>query len=611
MAMTILPASDASATSREPRARNIWLGAIAIFLMTCVAYLPAMNGQFIWDDDQYITENITLRTWAGLYHIWFDLGATPQYYPMVFTTFWIECRLWGIEPVAFHLGNVLLHALGAILAWRVLRRLRVPGAWLAGAIFALHPVEVESVAWITERKNVLSGALYLASMLTYLRFTGVEQLRNEPMASRWGVYALSLALFAAALLSKTTACTLPAALVLLLWWKRARLSVRDLAPLVPFFIMGIGLGLLTAWFEREHVRAAGPDWDFSLLDRCLIAGRAFWSYLSKLAWPAPLMMVYPRWTIDDQVWWHYVYPMSAVALGLSLLLLRKRIGKGPFVAAAFFAGTLFPALGFFNVYPMLFSFVADHFQYLASLGPIALVAALATMATRHVHRLVRCTMAVLLLGVLGALAWKQCHVYTSRFALWSDTVRKNPEAWVAHGNLAVELVHTGDFAAALRHAQRSLELRPQGYRAYNTMAMALEGLGQVDEAIENYRRAISLDPNTREAYLNLAGALHARGDLDGAEQVLREAMKAHPEYGGPWHNLAVVQLARNQLAAAMVSGQQALRRDPYNADTHYLMGILLLRANNRDQAIAHLTAAVQLNPQHDRARQELRRLLPR
>ena len=334
---------------------------IVVFL----AYQPAWQGGLIWDDDAHVTKP-ELRSWHGLYRIWFDLGATQQYYPLLHSVFWIEHKLWGDAPLGYHLVNILLHAMAALMVAAVLRRLEVPGAYLAAAIFALHPVQVESVAWITELKNTLSAVFYLSAAMLYLRF---DQERKKPF------YAGALVLFVLGLLSKTVTATLPAALLVIFWWKRGKLSWRrDVLPLVPFFVLGAAAGLFTAWVERKLIGAEGAAFDLTFIDRFLIAGRVIWFYLGKLFWPANLIFIYPRWNIDQAVWWQYLFPAAALLLAAALWVLRRR-WRGPLAGLLFFVGTLFPVLGFFNVFPFIYSFVADHFQYLASLGVIALVSA--------------------------------------------------------------------------------------------------------------------------------------------------------------------------------------------------------------------------------------------
>ena len=301
-----------------------------------------------------------------MYRIWFELGATQQYYPLLHSAFWVEHNLWGDATLGYHLVNILLHAAAAVMVALVLRRLSVPGAYLAAAVFALHPVHVESVAWITELKNTLSIVFYLGAVLSYLAF-------DRTRKTRWWLGALGL--FVLGLMSKTTAATLPAALLVIFWWQRGRLSwQRDVRPLAPFFVLGLLAGLLTAWVERKLIGAEGAAFDLTIVERCLLAGRAIWFYLGKLFWPTELIFIYPRWQVSQAVWWQYLFPAAALLLLAGLWALRRRC-RGPLAGLLFFVGTLLPALGFCNVYPFLYSFVADHFQYLASLGPITLAAA--------------------------------------------------------------------------------------------------------------------------------------------------------------------------------------------------------------------------------------------
>ena len=357
---------ESSSTTGVQQRREMWLLLPVLLLAVMAAYYPAWHGGMLWDDDGHITRS-DLRSAAGLGRIWFDLKATQQYYPVVHSVFWLQHRLWGDDMLGYHLVNIILHGLSAFLIAVILQRLSVPGAWLAAVIFALHPVHVESVAWVTELKNTLSGVLYLSAMLVYLRF---DQARKRHL------YAGALALFVLALLSKTVTATLPAALLVIFWWRRGRLEWRrDVRPLVPFFVIGAAGGLLTAYVERTLIGAQGAEFQFTIVERCLIAGRAIWFYLGKLFLPINLMFIYPRWQVSQAVWWQYLYPAGVLVLLAALWRMRKR-SRAPLAAMLLFCGTLFPVLGFFNVFPFRFSFVADHFQYLASMAVIALFSAI-------------------------------------------------------------------------------------------------------------------------------------------------------------------------------------------------------------------------------------------
>jgi protein O-mannosyl-transferase len=610
------PATAGRAPERAPVAPSVWraflVPAAGLLLLTLVAYLPALGNGFIWDDDDYVTANPTLRSFTGLMRIWFEPGAVPQYYPLTFTSLWIDYHLGGLEPFGYHLVNVLLHAANAVLAWRVLLRLAVPGAWLAAALFAVHPVHVESVAWITERKNVLSGLFYLGTLLSYLRFAGIGRTSSEQSsdAERRRAYVAALVLFAAGLLSKTVVSTLPAVLLLLLWWKRGRLTLRDAMPVLPFFVLGAGLALITVELERGHVGAVGRDWDLTFVDRCLIAGRAVWFYLGKLAWPDPLIFIYPRWTIDRSVAWQYAFPVGGFALAGALFALRGRIGLGPFVALAFFVFTLGPALGFVNVFPMRYSFVADHFQYLASLGPLALVAALAALGTsRAAMDLTRSRaasgVAAAVLAVLATLTWAQSRSYRDLRSIWTDTLAKNPEAWMAHNNLGLLLADEGRVAPAMEHFRAAIAIKADDAFARNNLGRLLAGEGHLDAAIVQLKEAVALEPSSAETWSNLGNAFAAQGRYEDAAKSYERAIAARPAFADAYSNLGNVLFLTGNPSAAIQAYQNAVLLDPGFADARYNFGVALASADRLDEAATQLSAAIQLRPSSPEAHHQL------
>jgi tetratricopeptide (TPR) repeat protein len=499
-------------------------------------YLPAIRGGFIWDDDDFVIKNTTLRDLHGLYRIWFEVGATLQYYPLVYSTFWIEYHLWGLNPTYYHVANVLLHALGSFLLWRVLTRLEVRGAAIAAALFALHPVGVESVAWITERKNVLSGVFYFTAALAYLRFArdfkpeGTES--GSPGSPRdWRWYLLAAVLFICALLSKTVTCSLPAALLLVCWWKRGRLSRQDIVPLLPFFAIGIFFGLLTAWMERHFVGAQGAAFTLTFIQRCLIAGRALWFYVAKLVWPLTLTFIYPKWQVSPAIWWQWLFPAASIALVAALWFARRRIGRGPLVAVLFFAGTLFPALGFFNAYPMRFSFVADHFQYIACVGLLALAAAgIAGWVERLVKRFpASVLLPALLLLALAFLTLRQCEMYSSHEKLWQVTLARNPDSFIAHNNLGNLLLRRGLLDEAMKHFQRVTQLEPDYEVGHYNLGNVLLWRGRPDLAIVQYQEALRTAPRYIAVHNNLGNVLFALGRSAEALTHYEAAMRLDPK----------------------------------------------------------------------------------
>ncbi len=511
-------------------------GAAALVALTVLAYLPALRAGFVWDDDLHVTQNEVLRTWHGLVDIWLRPGAILQYYPLTHTSWWIQYHLWGLAPLGYHLVNVLLHGASAAVLWLVLRRLCVPGAWLAAAVFALHPVHVESVAWVTELKNVQSGFFYLLALLGFLRWGLADDA--EPGGGR-RVYAASFLCFVCAVLSKSVTCTLPAAVALALWWKRGRLAPGQVVALAPLAVMSVAAGALTASWERRYVGAVGAEWTLSLPERCLVAGRALWFYAAKLAWPVELAFIYPRWTLDPHAGWQWLFPLGAVAVLVALAALRRRLGPAPLVAALYFVVTLGPALGFVDFYPMRFSFVADHFQYLASIGLLTLLVAAGTVATARISPTARGSLAGVVLATLGVLVWRQAGVYRTPETLWRATLAKTPSAWMAHNNLGLVLQGEGRSEEAAEHYREATRLRPTYPEALYNLGNVLAAEGRLAEAEAPYERALALDDGFAAAHNNLGNVLVMEGKIEEGKRHYRRALEINPEYADARRNLAV------------------------------------------------------------------------
>jgi protein O-mannosyl-transferase len=584
-ALTPPPAAASAGKGRAASARIMrfltasphrgWLFGVLIVASTVVAYLPALRGGFVWDDDSWTT-NISglLRDASGLRAIWCKTTAMQQYYPLTGTTFWLDFQLWGLRTLPYHVENVLIHAVAALLFWRLLRRLHVPGAWLASAIFALHPVMVESAAWITERKNVLSLVLYLGALLAYGRSTRFWEGANDAPGEaknlawkQWGTWALALALFAAALLAKTTTFSLPAVVLLLCWWKRGRIRWgTDVLPTLPFFGLAIGLSLVTAWLEKYHLNATGPEWSISFPGRCVISGRVFWFYIGKLLWPAGLCFVYPRWQPDPGQLRNWFHLLSAVGLIFVLCLARGRMGRGPVTALLYYVGTLFPLLGFLNAYGMRFSFVWDHWVYLPSLGLIALVAALAAGATARFRAPgLLFGFAVVLLPTLVLLTWRQGGMYKNMETLWRTTLARNPNSFMVHNNLGLLLFARGHVEEAVAHYRRALELEPNNCEAFNNLGNALFRQGKAEEAISQFRKALELRPGDAEVHDNFATVLLHQGREDEALAHYRKALETWPNDARAHGNLGSLLLQKGQPREAMAHYQAALQLQPTNA----------------------------------------------
>ena len=614
---------------RSSRARRVWLGGAFLVLLgsTLVAYFPAWHGGPLWDDEHHLTRP-ELRSLHGLWRIWFDVGATPQYYPVAHSAFWAMQRLWGTDPLGYHLVNIVLHASSAFLLLVILRRLAVPGAALAAIVFALHPVQVESVAWMTELKNTLSGAFYFSAALAYLAF-------DTSRRRRW--YGLALGLFALALFSKTVTATLPAALLVVFWWRRGALRVReDVVPLVPFFALGLTSGLTTAWLERTQIGAEGAAFQFTAIERGLIAGRAIWFYLSKLVWPAHLTFIYPRWHVSQAVWWQYLFPVAAVALVVALVAWRAR-SRAPLAAMLLFIGTLFPALGFVNVYPFLFSFVADHFQYLACSAIIALGSAAVIGIARKwrldldldvTGRLPAAGTAMLVLvGVpLAGLTWQQSGQYADAETLYRTTIARNPDCWLAYNNLGMilqtsagaALERAGDsssgrltpestraFVEAVGDFHEAIALKPDLWQARNDLGRALLALGRVDEAEASLTEALRLHPNDADVHYNLGLVLSKMGRPVEAVSEMRESLRLQLDRATFHVGLADALLAAGDLEGAIAAYREAIQLDPTDAETHNSLGAALGRAGHVDAAVGEYETALRLDPGHARSNNNL------
>jgi Flp pilus assembly protein TadD len=571
-----------------------------LLVATLAVYQPAWHGGFLWDDDAHVTE-AALRSWDGLRRIWLDLGATQQYYPLTHSAFWVMHRLWGDWTTGYHLVTIVLHALSACLVWLILRQLMIPGAALAAAIFALHPVHVESVAWITELKNMLSGVLYLGATIAFLRFDETRSRR---------ACALAAGLFALALASKTVTATWPAAMLVIAWWRHGRVDWRrDALPLAPFAVAGVASGLLTAWVERAFIGAQGVEFQFTLVERTLIAGRAIWFHLDNLLWPANLMFVYPKWDVRQDVWWQYLYPLAALGLLAGCWAWRTR-SRAPLAALLLFVGTLAPALGFVNVYPFRFSFVADHFQYLASIAVIAFGAAgIAIAARRSVGPGTLANAAVLLVvaAPLAGLSWRESRQYADAETLYRTTIDRNPGAWMAHHNLAAIKARgsAADVAIAVTHATEAIRLNPTEADAHNTLGIALQRQGRPAEAAAQYAEAIRLRPGRASAHNNLGTVRQAEGRLEEAAAHYAAAVRLEPRYGEAHRNLglALQGLGRNEEAIARL--REAVRLEPGSAVAHDALGTAFLRQRRPDDAIAEYRAAVAADSSYAEAHNNL------
>ena len=557
-----------------------------------VSYFPALQGGFVWDDVIFSEEPV-IHAPDGLRSIWFapaEIKNEGHYWPLVYTSFWLEHKAWGLNPVGYHAVNILLHLVNCLLLWRLLDRLAIPGAVLIAAVFAVHPLHVESVAWIIEGKDVLSAALYLTAVLTWMRFD------KSPGPGR---YALTLALFAAGLLAKSVVVTLPVALLIWHWWQRGRIAAADLLRLAPFAAVGVAITLadLSFYASREPLELS-----YSLVERGLIAARALWFYAGKLVWPVDLAVIYPLWEIDPGDLLAWAYLAGAAALAVGLWMARRRIGRGPLAGALFFAVTLAPVLGFVDYGYMQFSFVADRFQYLGGIGVLAVLIGAAAHGTRKLPdagRMTAAGLAVVLVLGLALLTWRQAGIYRDEVTLFSHIVARNPRARDAHLNLRNALIESGRDEEGMAASRIAVEQRPESADAHSNLGLALMNLERFEEAGAALRRARELDPEHQSSLQNSAELLRKQGRYEEAVEAYRIVLQHDRRYALAYAGLgdALYQLQRYEAAIEALGMSLEIQPGlPFAGKLYLLMGRAARSLGHLDRAESHFRDAVEIEP---------------
>jgi tetratricopeptide (TPR) repeat protein len=601
-----------------PSGLNLYLpaGVALIVVAVFISYFPSISGGFIWDDELLITQNSLLKVSDGLYQIWCTTEAT-DYWPVINTTFWIEWRLWGINPIGYHAVNVILHVVEALLIWLILRKLSIPGAFLAAAIFAVHPVNVESVAWIAQRKNTMAMLFFLLSILWYLKFVKLAHrptfgrcpfadkqftAQNPPSTAHcflW--YWLSLLAFVLAMLGKGSVAVLPMLLLGVVWWLRP-LTRRDLAWTAPFFAVAAALAGVNVWFQThgmgEVIRTAG------FTERLLGAGSVVWFYLYKALLPIDLAFVYTQWKIEagNPLWWLPL--LAALAVTAVLWMYRKGWGRPLLFSWGFFCVALIPVMGFTDVYFMRFSLVADHYQHIAIIGVIAL----ATAGWSIWHRRMRgasywaaSAIPIAAAATLASLTWQQSGLYRDEITLYGDTLQKNPNCWLAHNNLGYKLSITGRPQEAIEHYMQALVLKPDYSEAHNNLGVALLASGRPQDAVEHLKKSIQLLPNRADAHYNLGNALKALGQYQQSIEQYEKALALKPDYYKAHDNLGLALAFVGRSREAMEHYEQALRLNPDSAEVYNNQGALLDKEGRLTDAIEYYKQALRLKPDLDDA----------
>ncbi len=595
------PSSD---SRRSPFGRTAircvsFAAPILLILAVMAAYLPAINGSFVFDDVCWTTQiQHLLRDAGGLKRMWADTEALQQYYPLTGTSFWLEYQLWGFWTTGSHLINVGLHLISVFLFWRLLVRLRVPGAAFAAALFALHPVMAESVAWITERKNVLSQSLVLAAAVCYLRYAdwGGDGSRR----SAW--YAPSLVLFAAAVLAKTLSVALVPALVVIAWWKGGLPQVkRHLLSLIPFAVVAMVLGLLVMHLEQDHIGARELHAGVTVLERGLVACRVIWFYLGKLIVPVNLCLIYPAWDISSTSLQPWLWLLLTLAAGFSAWFWRAKIGRGAWAAIACYLVALIPVLGFVNVYGQAYAWVWDHWAYLPSLAFFALAGAGAEKLTRRLGRLEAGLLACCVLAGLGVLTMRASEKFNSDREAWEDTLRCNPNCATAWHNLGYGLSNGGSYWAAISFYERAISLNPRAYESLFNLATCYDALGETAKAVQAYQRAISIRPDSKASWKNLGKDLLVLGKVAEARDAFAEFVKLEPSQAHGHESFAICCLIAQRPAEAAAAFRRAIDIEP-NSPTS-LQFLSWLRSTSPDASLRNGREALDLA-------QRLMRLLP-
>jgi tetratricopeptide (TPR) repeat protein len=599
-------------TGRLFNGSTVWLllGIILIVIAAGVAYWPALHGGFVLDDDLLLTENHLVQASDGLYRIWFTSQAT-DYWPVTNSTLWLEWRLWGRNTTGYHVVNLALHVADCLLIWLLLRKLAIPGAFLAALLFAVHPVNVESVAWIAQLKNVLSMLFFLLSILWYLNFDtptapqNPRQSKTTPQTFRtlfW--YALSLAAFVLAMLSKGSVAILPLVLLLIVWWQRDRVTWRDVLRLVPFFLVAVGLTAVNIWFQAHTVE--GVIRNATFLQRLLGAGAVVWFYLWKAILPLDLSFVYPQWTIEpgNLLWW---LPLAA-AIAVTMFLVWQRNSprmkwvRPVLFAWAFFCVALAPVMGFTDVTYMRNSLVADHYQYIALLGVVALISAGVVCGSRRLapfpHHAINIAVGCAV-GALLIVTRQQTGLYANAMMLYTSTAQLNPNSDLIQLNLGVEHYKAGEISNAIEHFQAALRIDPANDSAHMDLGTALINLGRFDDAIQQFQEVLRLKPSSAAmAHCSIGIALTKAGRPREAIEHLQQALEINPNHLEACNNLAWILATTSDNALrdpnrAVQLAQKAIELDPQGVDFFNTLGVAHYRAGHWQEALQWLNKSTQ------------------
>jgi len=567
-----------------------------IILAGLWVFSPALRGNWLWDDGWYVPGNPLLNSTAGLGKLWLTPGSWVEYYPIEETVLWLQWNLWHNETLGYHLTTLSLHLANALMVWHLLAKLGLRFGWLGGLFFAIHPVQVESVAYMVELKNTLSLQPFLWAMCFWIDYESGHRPRD---------YLCALGLFLVAMLCKISMAPFPVVILLYSWWKRGRIGWNDLKASAPFFLAALTLSEMTIlsgiWY-RPVVAHVSPDQIVPLggfFSRLACAGLNLSFYLWNFFWPVGLIPIYPLWSVDPPSLIQFLpWPIFG-AIAYFCWRHRGTWGRHVLFGLGFFVLMLAPFLGFIEVSYMNFTWVMDHLLYLPGIGLIGLLMAALEQAEIRATRAFR-------LGGIGVIATvlilMACtsHLYAGAFTsdevLWNYTLQRNPGAWPARNNLGVDLKQAGKTTEALAQYQEALKIRPNYASAYNNLGDTYLAIGDLPHARENLEHALQLDPEYAEAHNNLANVLVQMNQLAEAKKHFEEAVRIFPRFALAQNNLGKLHMQMGEPIDAIKQYKAALAIDPEFADAHFDLGNAF-QANGQFQAAKEqYDMALRINP---------------
>ena len=588
-----------------PRIADLGLAALIAFLAFWI-YSPAANGDWIWDDSLYVSDNPLLREPGRLWKAWFVHGSFVEYYPIEQTLQWFQWSLWGNNTLPYHLTNVALHVVDALLVWRLLEKLGLRFGWVGAVLFVVHPIMVESVAWISEFKNTLSLAPCLLALCAWIDYDREGGSRD---------YARALAWFVVALLCKIGVAPVAGTLLLYAWWLRGRIGWRDILVTAPFLLMAIGLSVLNVWTGAVYIASQSKVWPVidigGPLAQFVLAGQCLAFYFTRFFWPLGPMPIYPQWTVDPASPAPYA-PWFLMALAMGALWLRRATwGRHALLGLGFFAMTLVPVIGFVPISYLSFTWVMDHLAYVPSIGLIGLVVAGIEQIDGRVPVALHPVSTGIFTGIMVLLAWES-HWYASAFTndetLWTYAVERNPNAYSAQDSLGKILLKAGEPAEARTHFQTAVQLRPGLGELYDDLGTAYAAEGRFPEALTAYAAALQRDPYSPETHNNLGIVLAQTGHVGEALLHFQQALHKHPAYVDAHVNYANALMVTGHLPEGIAQYQAALALNPACVPAHDGLGFAYLQSGRTSDAMREFEAALALDPNDGKARDNLLRL---